>query len=127
VSEKIDWLIFQWNKIEALPKISRDTTRVRILENRWVRLAVQDMSRGELLLVLVRYAEIRTDPQARFYDGYKKWDLLKLFSRKKGEHVDNLLEEKWECHFERFAGKEREIPIGGSDFGGYVPKTGLDE
>lgn len=127
MATKIAWLIAEWNKRSDLPKIRRSTTRARVRDNIWVRAAVSDISQKELLQVLDRYALIRRDPDGRFFRGFKKWSLLELFSRKKGEYVDHLLEGDWERSFLRIGKKEREIPIGESSFGGYVPKTEREE
>jgi len=127
VRRAITWLIIEWNKVDGLPKIYGKKTKTAIWENKWIQLAVESYSAADLKKVLHRYAEVRTDPQGRFFNGYKKWGLYELFSRQKGAYVDHLLEEDWEKVFERHGKKEREIPIGRSQYGGYTPKKGLAE
>ena len=122
----IDWLIDYWNNTDGLPRIMRATTRARIKENKWVKLLMKDLSREELIQVVCRYSEIRIDRADTFFDGFKKWGLLELFSRRKGEYIDKILETKWRRNFERSGKKERAIPIGKSSFGGYEPKTKLE-
>jgi hypothetical protein len=122
----IDWLIDYWNNMEGLPRITRATTRARIKENKWVKLLMKDLTREELTQIVCRYSEIRIDRADRFFDGFKKWGLLELFSRRKGEYIDKILETKWRRNFERTGKKERALPIGSSGFGGYEPKTKLE-
>jgi len=127
VPDKVNWLCELWNSVDGLPKIRKESTRERIRGNKWVVSAVKNLSRLELQKVVRRYAMIRVDKKDRFFDGYKRWSLFELFSRKKGEYVDHLLEDEWEKVFEKFGKTERGIPIGRSNFGGYEPKKGLAE
>ena len=121
----IDWLIDYWNNQPGLPRVMRATSRARIKENKWVKLLMKDLTREELVQVVCRYSEIRVDRADTFFAGFKKWGLLELFSRRKGEYIDKILETKWRRNFERTGKKERAIPIGGSSFGGYEPKHKL--